>query len=58
MLKLTSKPLSTNKVKFINRIEAIASHEWKQFEKEKDVKKQKKNDILIKIQEIRSERKE
>nr|CAI5849115.1 unnamed protein product [Callosobruchus analis] len=40
---------STSKQKSINRIGAISSEEWRQFEKQKqEVKEQKKNNILLK----------
>lgn len=47
-LTLPGVSKATKKIKSINRIGAISSEEWRQFEKQKEeVKEQKKNDILI-----------
>lgn len=48
-LTLPSVSKTTTKIRSMNRIGAISSKEWRQFEKEKEeVKEQKKHDILTK----------
>lgn len=48
-LTLPAVTRSKNKIKSINRIGAISSKEWRQFERQKDeMKEQKKNEIISK----------